>query len=347
MDLGALAMPESIEDAFHWSLQNRLSDGLPIVPPIPDRIQAMLSWVDLSSGLKLGAVPPRGEQATPEKIAINAVMAGCLPEHMPLLVAAVEALLDPDFNLDVLQASTQSWSPMIIVNGPIARQLDINSERNCFGQGWRANATIGRAIRLVLQNIGGFFPGAGDTAALGWPGKYTFCWAENEERSPWEPLHVERGFRREESTITLAAVTGFHNVHVGRPQSKDEVLSLLAFGMATLSTNLLEGGEPILAIGPDTLSILEREKPSKMEVKRFLHECARVPLPAISSEVAERLETGNRLGQDGLLGIAEKAEDVLVLVAGATGGRHSAFLPTWGRGSRAVTKKVSAPSAQA
>src|SRR5262249_24111947 len=152
----------------------------------------------------LGMLPPRQGEATVEKLAINAVMAGCLPEYLPVLIAAVEAVADPDFNLDGVQATTHPVAPLIVVNGPLARRLNINSGYNCFGQGFRANATIGRAMRLVLMNVGGGLPGTGDRSTQGSPSKFSYCIAENEEANPWEPLHVERGFPRDVSTVTVS-----------------------------------------------------------------------------------------------------------------------------------------------
>ena len=153
-------------------------------------------------------MPPKWAPATVEKIAINAVMAGCKPEYMPVLIAAVEAVTEPKLNLYALQATTGGPAVMLIINGPVRHQIQVNGESNALGEGWRANATIGRCIRLIQQNIGGSYPGTTCKATLGWPGKYSICIGENEEASPWEPLHVERGFDKNSSTVTAISADG-------------------------------------------------------------------------------------------------------------------------------------------
>src|ERR1043166_1151107 len=184
------------------------TDGLPIIPPTEERVGQTIAAVKRNPQDVIGVVPPRWAPATVEKIAINAVMAGCLPQYMPVLIAAAEALTDPKLNLYALQATTGGPAIMLIVNGPIRKQLNINGGSNVLGEGWRANATIGRCVRLIQRNIGGSYPGSTCKATLGWPGKYSICIAENEEASQWEPLHVERGFGRDQSTVTLISADG-------------------------------------------------------------------------------------------------------------------------------------------
>ena len=173
------------------------TDGLPIVPPTHDDVREFLRFTDREPREVVAVLPPRQGEATVERIAINAVMAGCRPEYLPVILTAVEALTDPAFNLDSIQATTHPVTPLIIVNGPIAREIGINGGYNAFGQGFRANLTIGRALRLLLMNVGGGLPGTGDRATQGTPAKIAYCVAENEEANPWEPLHVEHGFPRE------------------------------------------------------------------------------------------------------------------------------------------------------
>ena len=171
------------------------TDGLPIVPPTEDDVGEFLRWVDRHPQDVVAVLPPRQGEATVERIAINAVMAGCRPEYLPVIITTIEALADPAFNLDSIQATTHPVAPLVIVNGPVARELGINAGYNAFGQGFRANLTIGRAVRLVLMNVGGGLPGTGDRSTQGSPAKIAYCVAENEAASPWEPLHVEAGFR--------------------------------------------------------------------------------------------------------------------------------------------------------
>ena len=179
------------------------TDGLPIVPPTDDAVAEFLCWTDRDPREVLGVLPPRQGEATVEKIAINAVMAGCKPEYLPVVITAIEALADPLFNLDSVQATTHPVAPLIVVNGPIGRELGINAGYNAFGQGFRANVTIGRAVRLVLRNLLEVRPGELDRSTLGHPGKLTWCVAEDEEGGvPWRPLGSERGIPAGVSSVS-------------------------------------------------------------------------------------------------------------------------------------------------
>ncbi|MER3419161.1 MAG: hypothetical protein C4290_00950 [Chloroflexota bacterium] len=182
-------------------------------------------------------LPPRQGEATVERIAINAVMAGCRPEYLPVVIAAVEAMADPDFNLDGVQATTHPVAPLVIVNGPAARELGINCGYNCYGQGTRANATIGRAIRLILMNIGGGLPGTGDRSTQGSPAKYSYCVAENEDANPWEPLHVERGYSRDTSTVTVIGCEGPHNIQEHYSNTGEGILLTITGAMGQAGSN--------------------------------------------------------------------------------------------------------------
>ena len=194
----------NVVDAIELMYESGWTDGLPVVPPTWERVKQFTDHMHPRLPDELIAeVPPLGGRATLERVAVNAVMAGCLPEHMPVIITAIEALLDDRFNLRGVQCSTGIHTPLVIVNGPIAKQLNINSGYNCFGQGWRANATIGRAVKLVLVNLGGAIPGQTNKATFGHPGAYTYCVAEAEESNPWEPLHVELGFDTSDSTVSV------------------------------------------------------------------------------------------------------------------------------------------------
>ncbi len=182
------------------------TDGLPIIAPTPERVETMLSGLD--PGRELAELPPKRAMVTVEKVAINAVMAGCLPSYFPVVLAAVEAIADPTFNLFGVDTTTSGVCVLTVVNGPIRQQLEINSSYGCFGPGWRANATIGRAIALVQQNVGGRIPGPVSKSTHGQPGRYTMCIGEFEERNPWGPLHVERGFKPGDNTVTVFSPTG-------------------------------------------------------------------------------------------------------------------------------------------
>ena len=218
-------------------LEHGWTDGLPVVPPTPDRVETMLSATDLPPQHVLAELPPTWGAATVEKLAVNAVMAGCLPEYLPVLVAAVEAISDSAFNLYAIQATTHPCAPLVIINGPIRSLLGLNSSSGSYGPGWRANATIGRALRLVLFNVGGGYPGVGDMSTQGAPSKFSYCVAENEEENPWQPLHVDRGFRPDQSTVTVLAGEPPHNINDHSGRSAEDILTIIAGAMAVTGAN--------------------------------------------------------------------------------------------------------------
>src|SRR5215470_12562383 len=192
-----------LEDEFETAFERGWTDGLPVVPPTAARVLRMLDGTTRAPDEVVAVVPPDLVPITVEKVAINAVMAGCKPEYLPVVLAAVSAACTDSFNMHGLLCTTYFSGPVIIVNGPIAAQIGMNSGLNCLGQGNRANATIGRALQLVVRNVGGGLPGGIDRATMGSPGKYSFCFAENEAGSPWESLAVERGFAKSASTVSL------------------------------------------------------------------------------------------------------------------------------------------------
>ena len=199
---------DGVVEAIEKCYERGWTDGLPVVPPTAERVEEFLSYVQRPADEVLGTVPERRREVSVLKVAANAVMAGCLPEHMPVVVAATEAMLDKEFNLIAPSSSQGGASILVIVNGPIIEQLNINCRDNLFGPGNRANATIGRAIRLILMNACASIPGLFDRSIMGEPSKYTFCIGENENETHWLPLHVERGFERDESAVTVFACWG-------------------------------------------------------------------------------------------------------------------------------------------
>ena len=201
-----LRLPGGVDDISDALFERGYTDGLPVVPPTEERVRKMLSGTTRLPGESLGKMPPAQFDATIEKIAVNAVMAGCRPEAMPVLIAAVEAMLDPRWELGYLQTTTNPLTPMLIVNGPARQVAGLYGGTGAMGPGFRGNATIGRAVRLILLNIGGATPGDIDKCTQGFVGKFSLCLAENEEESPWTPLHVSRGFDRNESVVTVVGV---------------------------------------------------------------------------------------------------------------------------------------------
>jgi len=250
---------------------------------------------------------------------------------------AIETMCDEAFNLYGIQATTHQCAPLIVVNGPIAKELDINGGHNAFGPGRRSNATIGRAIRLALLNIGGAHPGSTDMATFGSPGKYSFCIAENEAANPWEPLHVERGYPADASTISVFGAEGPHNVNDHESITGVGVLKMIANTVAITGTNnvTLPGGDPIVAFGPEHAATVASDGFSKMDVKKYLYENTQVPFTRFSEEYIERrmkVLYPDRYAKDGRNGCAPMAgspEEFVVIVVGGSG-KHSAFIPTFG-----------------
>jgi hypothetical protein len=311
------------------------SDGLPVIPPTEEAVEKMLIGTSRNPADVVAAIPPDWGEATIEKIAINAVMAGCLPEYMPLIITGIEAMCEQPMNLDAMQATTYPVSFLWIVNGPIAKKLDINSKSGVFGLGWRGNATIGRVIRLILMNIGGARSGKTDMSTQG---KHTFCIAENEEESPWEPLHVERGFDASTSTVTVAAAENPHNINDHQAITAAQMLTTIAGTLATVGTNNIRSrrGEPILALCPEHAATIARDGYSKDDVKAYIHKNALVPRAKFHERIIQRFYQD--LNEDALISIVPEKENIMVIVAGGPG-KHSSFLPTYGN-TCSVTRAV-------
>jgi hypothetical protein len=318
------------------------TDGLPIMAPTDERVAEFLRWTDRGRREVVAVLPPRQGEATVEKLAINAVMAGCRPEYFPVLVTAVEAVADPAFNLDAVQATTHPVTPLLIVNGPIARQIGLNGGYNAFGQGFRANLTIGRALRLVLMNIGGGIPGSGDRSTQGSPAKVSYCVAENEEASPWEPLSVERGFDRGVSTVTAVPCEGPHNIQDHFSNTGLGVLKIIAGAMGQAgSNNILDRGWPLLSLGPEHAATIARDGYTKQAVKEFLFEHARFPLERLGDEYKSvpPVRHGVPDAPGVLIPIVERPEAISIIVVGGAG-KHSSWQPTFGRQTRPVTRPI-------
>jgi len=331
----------------HYHVQG-WTDGLPIVPPTEGDVREFLRCTDRESREVVAVLPPRQGEATVERIAINAVMAGCRPEYLPVVITAIEALADPAFNLDSIQATTHPVAPLLIVNGPIAREVGINSGYNAFGQGSRANLTIGRAVRLLLMNVGGGLPGTGDRATQGSPAKIAYCVAENEEASPWEPLHVEAGFPADTSTVTAIGCEGPHNIQDHFSYTGFGILKVIAGAMGQAgSNNILAGGHPVLSLGPEHAATIARDGFSKRQVKEFLFEHARFPLARLGEEYREHLiQRGAKDALDTMVPAVRSADNVSVIVVGGAG-KHSCWQPTFGDQTaparRAITRKDGTP----
>ncbi|HET8577714.1 MAG TPA: hypothetical protein VFO18_11485 [Methylomirabilota bacterium] len=336
--------PDDLDTFQSWIVEQGWGDGLPIIPPTAERLRRMLAGTRRAPDELVAVLPPRLGQASVERIAVNAVMAGALPEHLPVILAAVEAVADHAFNLQAVQTTTHPCSPLIIVNGPIAARLGINAAGNALGQGSRPNAVIGRALRLVLQNVGGARPGSEDRATHGHPGKFAYCIAENEAASPWAPLSVERGFALEDSTVTVCGSEAPHNVNDHGSTTAEGILATVAGTAATVgSNNIYLGGEPLVLLGPEHAATVAASGWSKDDFRRALWEAARVPLGRFAAENLERFATIYPEGfkdkpAETLAPIARDWRDIMVIVAGGAG-KHSAVIPTFGM-TRSVTRRI-------
>jgi len=330
-------------DAFQvWAMEHEWSDGLPVLPPTEARVARLVGRG--SADELIATLMPLDGRATLHAIAVNAALAGAAPEHLPVIVAAVRAVATPELNLNAIQCTTHPCTPLVIVNGPIAARLGIAGGPNALGNGHRANAVIGRALRLTLQNVGGARPGREDRATLGHPGKFTYCLAENEAQSPWEPLHVERGFGREESTVTVCGSEPPHNVNDHGSTTAETLMAAVAGTAATTgSNNIYLGGDPLVILGPEHAQTVASSGWSKAEFKRRFWDAARVPLRKFSGDNIARFkltkpERFEDAGADTLLPFASTPEDVMVIVAGGPG-KHSAIVPTFGA-THSVTERI-------
>jgi hypothetical protein len=333
------------EAVFELLCAKGWSDGLPVIPPTPERVERMLAYCDRDFGEPVVKIPPRYGAATPIRVAANAVMAGCKPEYFPLVLLALEALAEAPYNLYGTQATTHPCTPLLIFNGPVAAEVGINAGHNVMGNYFRANAAIGRAVRLALVNIGAAIPGTGDMATAGTPAKFTFCVAENEAASPWEPLHVERGFPREASTLTVVAAEGPHNVNDHESLTPEGILTMIAGTMAiTGSNNAYYAGQPVLAFGPEHAATAASDGMAKRDVKQWLHDHATIPLAKFSKEGIERRFRRKLAEQyasaplDAPVHMWAKPDDLIVIVTGGAG-KHSQYIPTFGN-TRSVTRAL-------
>jgi hypothetical protein len=317
------------------------TDGLPVVPPSDRSIAAMLAAAGLRGHERLGEIPGRNLEVIADKAATNAVMAGCRPEYMPVVVAAVKSLCDPRFAYHGPASSTGGSAMVLVVNGPIVRRLGINGGNNAFGQGHRPNATIGRAVRLIMMNTMNTRPGFLDRATLGNPGKYSFCFAEHEEDHPWEPLHTSRGLAYEDSAVTLIASNSLYQVYNQLAAAPEPLLLCFADALGNMGLPNLKGfNETLIVVAGEHAEVLRAAGWSRLDVQRFLVEqtrrrvadfkrAARMPGPVTPAD-----ETTWRH-------VFERPEDILIACAGGRAGSWSACLPGWGnKWTRSVTTRI-------
>jgi hypothetical protein len=322
------------------------TDGLPIVPPIEERVEAMLRGTDMTPETVVGVIEPMKGQATVAKMAANAVMAGCRPEYMPVLIAAVQVLDDSGFDLLGVSTTTNPDTPMIIVNGPIARQLNINSGTNALGRGWQANASIGRALHLILNNIGGSWPGVTDMSCLGHPGEFAMCLAENEGKNPWSPLHVDLGYPKNANVVTVVPAEGMQNL-VGIGFNSEGYLGLIADYLAGLERAVRS--VVLVFIAQDTADMLAKNGYTKEKVRQSILDRARMPFWKYKEKFIDTKRTGGV--PDWILKTTDPqamvpmpvVDRLTILVSGGTG-EKSMVIPVWNNYKKLLSKEVKLPA---
>ena len=352
-DLNYLVEEEwgDVVEAIEACYRRGWTDGLPVVPPTVDRVQQFLDYAGRPAEEVVGSLPERRREVTVGKVAANAVMAGCLPEYFPVVLAAAEALLDPVFNLVGPSSSLGGAGILVIVNGPVVTELDINCRNNLFGPGNRANSTIGRSVRLILMNACAAIPGLFDRSILGHPGKFSYCIGENETETHWNPLHVERGFPREDSAVTVFACEAPRQLR--GPAVPELIVAGAADVASSLGTNMATGGSvgdisamvrqgQIALVMAGTSDVWDGW--SKADVRAELH-------PKIRRSVADLkyvrvLEGDPEPGDESrFVSLIPTPEDILVVFAGGPENSMCGIIPSWGPkvASTAVTKTIKTP----
>ena len=330
-------IPEGIEEAVEFCYEQGWTDGLPVVPPTQGAIERIIEYLGRDPNEVVGIVPPKKGAATIEKIAINCVMGGCLKEYVPIVIAVLEAMLEPPFNLNNMQASSHCGAPLAIVSGPAVKTLGFNVSHGALGHGSRANATIGRAVRLILWNIGGGYPGLTCITTHGQPGYYSFCIAEDQDHNPWEPLHVDRGFAAEETVVTVVVTEAPHAIATAAGYATlEDVLYILADAMTPIGSYNIAGGEAVLVLGPQTAAPLAAGGLSKQDLKNELMQ--RAVRPACDTRHRKHWSTRTDGGdEEDLIPFIHKPEDLIVLTTGAVGSLTSpcSLYPGWG-GQRGI-----------
>jgi hypothetical protein len=333
--------PQELIEAYYdagWT------DGLPVVPPSDASVEAMLAAGGFRGDEVIGEIAGRNQVVVADKVAINAVMAGCKPDYLPVVVAALKGLCHSDFAYHGPASSTGGSAMVLVVNGPIVRALGINSGNNAFGQGFRPNATIGRAVRLVMMNAMNTRPGLLDRATLGNPGKYAFCFAEHEDDHPWEPLHVSRGLRPEDSAVTVYASNSLYQVYNQLAATPEPLLTCFADALSNLGVPNMKGfNQSLLVLAGEHADVLRQSGWSRRKVQDFLVEHTRRTVADFkrAARLPGAVEPADATTWRRLF---ERPEDILIVCAGGRAGSWSACLPGWGnKWTKAVTTRIEIP----
>ncbi len=340
----------ALDEELEFFFDKPWSDGLPVVIPTEERIERMLTGTDRDPDEVIGLVPPVLEEASVRSVAMHAVMAGCKPEYLPVVLAGLEAMLDERMNLGAFQATMRSAAPLMIVNGPYAKEIGLHGGAGCFGPGFRANATIGRAIRLILYNLGGGVPGVASMTCFGQPARYSYCVAENEEESPWEPLSVSRGFSENENLVTVVGCEG--PVVVWDDVSRDPERLFVAIGetMASMgSTTIFIEADLVVVFSLQYAKLCADAGLSKKDVHSCLCETAGRRLGDLKRGGLWRGEEGlarwnievDINDDDFFVPAISRPEDLHLLVAGGWPGPCSLVMHGVNASSRAVSRPYS------
>ncbi len=329
--------PDTIYELFE---KHGWGDGLPLVAPTDQRVTEMLSSIEFSPEEVIAVLPPRGGSATYRSVAVNAVMAGCKPEYFPVVVAAVKALGNQKINLRGVNTTTHPVAPLLIVHGEAVEKLGFNSGLGVFGPGNRANATVGRASRLVLLHVAGAVPGPGDASTQGQPSKYTYCIAENQKENPWESYPVTLGVDSE-SSLTVHCGENPHNFHDMESENIERILDKAASAMTTFGVNnaCISGGEWFVILCPEHAATAFSQGWGREDVSSYLFERARMPAGRFREQfnLLAWADWMNSLSDDELVPMTQQVENIKVLVSGGAG-KHSCVVPSWG-----MTRSVTVP----
>jgi len=328
-------------DEFEFFLEKQWSDGLPVVTPTAARVEAMLRGTKRDPDELIGHVPPAMEPATVRTVATHALMAGCRPEYLPIVLGGLRIMLREEFNLNGVQGTMHGVAPLMIVNGPYAAKVGVHGGNGCFGPGFRANASIGRAIRLMLTNLGGGIPGVGSATVFSTPLRYTACLTENVERSPWETLAVSRGYGEDENVITCAMVESPRLCYDDVSQEPERLLTGIADSMAAMSSwNMHVRSDMVVAMSPEQATICAARGLSRADVHRRLCEMAGRRVGDLKRGGNWRRERALKINVDPddderFVPVIKDPRDLHLIVAGGWG-PLTAVCHGWGGGSRAV-----------
>ncbi|MBI2866810.1 MAG: hypothetical protein HYX97_00575 [Chloroflexi bacterium] len=339
-----VSLPDDLDAIFDEYYSQGWTDGLPIVPPTEARVRAMLQYADRDPNEVFSYMAPSLWETTIERIAVNCVMAGCKPEYFPVVLAALQAMEHKQFNLMGIQATTHPCGAMVFLSGPIAKELNVNAGSGCLGPGWRANATIGRALRLVMLNCGGATPGPVDKATHGQPGKFSYCFAENEDESPWEPFRVEHGYPKDVTTVTVGAMENPHNINDHVSNHAEGVLITACDSIATMGSNQTYtlNSDFFVCFGPEHATIIAKDGFSKEDVRRYIYENARLPMYKRQKggmwSMLPMPKWFSTVDDHALVPVVTDMKDIHIIMAGGAG-KHSCWMSSVGI-SRSVTVPI-------